>query len=393
MLRAFLLMTVFLFSEMAQAGGWVGTGGDLYKDQHNPWFVRNTNLIRYCLRVEEPAISASSEKINSLIEQAFRYWKAEFAWLNGQTPVKVATQDFEKVPCDGTEDIRFLFGRETLDEQQLNFFKASQTPIQQVIATSVRTSYDRVQLKGKGFIFFNSDRGPNSYESGTLYVRAAWKYDALLYRAIAHEIGHVFGLPHVGHGLMATRFVEEMLDRVTYVDWVDLKLNLGSFFTSMMSKSTDCDRTSEQRGWFGLRAQQKCIHLEPHEKTGELRVYSSDSADSAKTLIGRITEDPHQDPEKKQKDVDMEFSSGVELWLPPEQKVFTEKETKNARFLAGPGFMSHSQPILFHPVGAKAPKPAFLRQAPSQQQITGVENGSMRILFNKVGGKRMHVVF
>ena len=33
-------------------GGWVGMGGELIKDARNPWFVKNTAEVFYCIKIE-----------------------------------------------------------------------------------------------------------------------------------------------------------------------------------------------------------------------------------------------------------------------------------------------------------------------------------------------------
>ena len=46
-------LLIIFFSQLTFAGGWVSSGGELFSDAHNPWFVRNTKDVNYCVVVDE----------------------------------------------------------------------------------------------------------------------------------------------------------------------------------------------------------------------------------------------------------------------------------------------------------------------------------------------------
>jgi hypothetical protein len=66
-------------------------------------------------------------------------------------------------------------------------------------AISVRTDYDQAQLRGEGFIYVSPVHGRLSFR-GAVGKPDLWSWGggAKLYAILLHELGHVFGLPHMG---------------------------------------------------------------------------------------------------------------------------------------------------------------------------------------------------
>src|SRR4051794_30919586 len=63
----------------APRGAWVSSGGELFKDANNPWFVKNTTTVHYCVNIDESSFSATREEAEVLVRKAIQYWKKEFA--------------------------------------------------------------------------------------------------------------------------------------------------------------------------------------------------------------------------------------------------------------------------------------------------------------------------
>ena len=198
----------------------VSSGGELIEDRQNPWWVRNTKTVRYCLTVDESSFSLSRTELGEMIRRALAYWRGEFTQtIHGVENADefdrafhflgVGTQEFTAVECGTGEDLRFQFGYGTLSDAELSFLREPE----HYIAASTRTEYNEVQLKGKGFVYLSSDIGVHRYGGANGIPERAWRNRASLYLVLLHELGHVFGVPHIGEvtGLMSARFPEIVL--------------------------------------------------------------------------------------------------------------------------------------------------------------------------------------
>lgn len=189
-------------------GGWTSGGGELIKDKHNPWFLNNIQRIYYCIEIDQDNFSLNEKLVRLRVSQAIDFWKKEFEKTDSLSNIKIATQDFiEQVSCNHQTDLSFQFGY--LSPKQLS--KVSNH--NQHVAFSVRTEYDSIHLKGKGFIYLSADSGPlaldiehdieGMWSQGQGYM-AQW--------ILVHELGHVFGIPHDPSSiLMSATFAEDLV--------------------------------------------------------------------------------------------------------------------------------------------------------------------------------------
>jgi len=223
---------VLFLSTSAAFAGWASGGGEVVKDGGNPWFIQNTKRINECILVDPEHFHVPGGDLASLwqrVDEAVAYWQQEFkhAWSVGNV-VQEATQTFvhagfvvkggRLVPgaaqnCPADTDITFQFGY--LDAQQLAYFNASAGGVGKYIAAAVRTSYDPVHLRGRGFIYVAADSGPLQLKGSGL-TASPWKLGNgyLVTAALQHELGHVFGVPHKGtETIMAADFLERALSR------------------------------------------------------------------------------------------------------------------------------------------------------------------------------------
>lgn len=126
-MKLFTLAFLFSIKVFAQ-GGWVSSGGELIKDARNPWFVKNTVSVKWCLQVDPKSISINETQISEAVVDALAYWKDEFtrASLFGTLPGSFAlgTQVFTKVSCSDPQlDLRIIFGSSLLTPEEIKHLK------------------------------------------------------------------------------------------------------------------------------------------------------------------------------------------------------------------------------------------------------------------------------
>jgi hypothetical protein len=247
--------------------GWVSSGGELVQNGQNPFWVKNTKTVGYCIQFDAPSMSISEGTARQLVLDSIDFWKKEFAgkptyfrptWhtiaegsggsVSGKNlppgqgnHLGVGIQDFIEVSCDAAWLV-IQFGYGTLTPAQRTFMKKPT----KYIAAVIRTDYDPVQLVGKGNLVVGSDQGKETFvtPSSGISVERPWRMKRLLLGVLIHEFGHVFGLVHRGHSsmeLMAERFPDAFL-RSWRPEWFEEALhwqeihrsddyaNFGSFF-------------------------------------------------------------------------------------------------------------------------------------------------------------------
>lgn len=366
-----LLSSLILLATAATAhAGWVSVGGgELFKDTHNPFFLRNVDTVRYCVNIAPTSVSASPATVHTAVQEAIAYWQNEFnkvAQGAGAGQFTLGTQTFTEVPCAAGDDgiqLRFQFGFETLSDMQ----KQTLGDPTDYVGVAIRTDYDD-QLRGKGFIFIASDMGPNSYHHGTddTLITQAWRHPKLLKYALLHELGHIFGLPHTGSGLMSETFLEQILS----IDLAEAfeKTPIESFFApdgeldfcgfDMMSDSA--------LSWFGAPAEDTCLHLS-QQAGGTRWMITSSHPGGPSTALGQLIGGA---PDL----MDFHVRPAIVLQLMGNTSVFTPSETKFRPFMFGPMFVDMGLPGNFIPVKGTA-KPTYLRLTPDTLQVQAADAG------------------
>lgn len=224
MKRIFLLMaaTILGIANAHADGGWVSGGGELIRDGHNPWFVSNVSDVNYCIDIDDVNFGQSRVRVQAIVQKVIENWKSEFqltqpVGFSGNRVLAIATQSFHEVPCSSTVDIRLQFG--VLSGAQI----AKIGDPTKFLGISVRTDYDPIQLRGKGFVYISPSNGPLKFADDKVISDPWLQGDgALLYAVLLHEFGHVFGLVHSSSGfdIMNERFAETIVDR-SHVGTVD----------------------------------------------------------------------------------------------------------------------------------------------------------------------------
>lgn len=323
----------------ALRGGMDSGGAGLYGSDHNPWFLPNTTSIKYCLDSNPATFHQSLDVVDQMIKDAFKDWRAVFELSEKTDPIEVpgygvlhiATQQIERGKCSDKDiDLRFQLG--VLSEEQ----KKKIGDEHQWIGAAYRTEYNEETLRGKGFIYIAADAGPDRPSSGEL-VEDIWRVcdGCLLRRTLVHELGHVFGLGHVGNSwdIMS----EGHLEKVTSSKWVGPNLSsqrkinnfnamshLGSYLRAQMSFSVrDCGMIgragSKLRDVFGLPKDTACVDFISSTASGEFQFGFSgggaeeEEADTNAAITRSLQ--PRCDQSGK--------NELGWLYLPPTQKVFS----------------------------------------------------------------------
>lgn len=200
-------------------GDWSSGGGYASNNQFNPWFLPNTKLIRYCIEIDEKNFGLDLATAKKSLAVAFEYWKKEFelsrlalkiptegASIPVEPEIDLGTQEVREEPCGVKTDIRIQLGFLT-EDQLKNIVKP-----ENYLALTVRTEYNPVKLKGKGFIYFSPVRGalkPNSHDLG----ENRWSIeDAQNFQVMAvHELGHIFGQTTSHHPFMVPNVMNYMV--------------------------------------------------------------------------------------------------------------------------------------------------------------------------------------
>jgi hypothetical protein len=365
LILAALLLT---FAQSSFAGGMSGGGGEIIDDMHNPWFVENTKSVTYCIKIDTSSVSADPATIEMAVDTAISDWThifSEYQTHHPDTPLKLATQTWVKVDCGKPVDVAFQFGWGTLSPDQIADLSEEGHP-QKYIAVAWRDSYDQTQLKGRGFVYVGSDFGPYAFSRGPDPVKLPWQHSGLIYLELIHELGHVFGLPHLSSRILDvnTRWVmSEWFPEVILGNWLwkDGYPTIESqsagdtpLFDPILFQRCSLDQSDAQTkkilDWFEAPAGTACLNFLidiQGTKVASLTVQAADK--NAKPLLDvpiPIAIDSSN----------VTGMADIELYLNPKQTVFAPPTYNYLPYLPGPG--GHSGEVMgtyISPSGMKRP--------------------------------------
>lgn len=321
-----LLLLSGLAGPALATGGMSSGGGGLLKDSRNPWFIQNTTAVTYCV-IRDPAyFSLQQSTAERRIREAFAYWKDEFSRsfdvaMQGMR-VRIATQSFRQTGCDQNPDIQFRLGT-LLDEQRAMIGDPTE-----LVAVAMRTDYDRVQLRGKGFIYIAPDAGPLKPKAELLDQVWLLGDGGMFYRVLVHELGHVFGLPDSdvmpistrGTGMMSAAYPEYITAKSSDAAGLAFDTRLPYYFNFTRQSSDEHCSTSigaKMSAFFGIPSNWHCSRLIYKVDGLEVWAKAEDNDHTTYTMIGSATFDR----------IYMSDSQpSVSLSLSREQRVFANDE-------------------------------------------------------------------
>ena len=206
----------------ALAGGWIGGGGELARDNVNPWYIANTKKVTACIDVDREHFHLPEGKQDlqkDFVDKALAYWRDEMP-VDPETknPLVIGTQTFVFGPCTDDTMLRIQFG--VLSPDQRRGMLDSGFDPTHVVSATMRTDYDTENLRGKGFIYIAADSGELRPHTPALFPMP-WSDDKgmRLLKVLTHEFGHVYGLPHtpangtIGQELMNAGYPELVVNQ------------------------------------------------------------------------------------------------------------------------------------------------------------------------------------
>ena len=315
------LLTLVKALSYSTLGAWSSGGGEFVRDGANPWFVKNTSIIHYCTMVDTSSVSLTEGQVDPIIQKAASYWNRQFkkASFQDKNP-GIGTQKFVKKNCSSTNDpsvdIYFQFG--FLSEEQ----KTSIPRPRRFASIAVRTHYDERKLRGKGFIYYGAEQGPLKMDANSSRaMKKPWTEapESILYWTTVHELGHVFGLPHTKAGIMATDFVERLLDTGNTPEGSDHHFVVKSSHQSSEKVRYMCffEPLGNHIGgaFLGAPPQWSCLGTKLNR---ELEVWAAPNIDNLGSgyRLGRISIVRET----------ISLKEAVSFWFPKDQEIFSQNE-------------------------------------------------------------------
>lgn len=388
------LISIFITSTSWPNGSWIWTGGELFDHGKNPWFVENTKNVNYCVQFSDAEFSISKTETLELIQDSLNYWSDQLnneSLLNlgkQQSPVssttglKLATQNFIYNESCESVDLIFKFGYKLLDKEERSVLKTAN----RYLGVAIRKTYDEVYLKGSGVIYITGDLGEFSYvKTHKEIIDQAWKYPKLLKYVIVHELGHVFGMPHSGSGLMSETFLDTLLIRnfaMVYLREPFLP------FVKPQSSYTICDSSFIPKGsqsfigsYFKLNNSEDCLRFEHIPKSREFAISTKKFNATDWVSVGKLLINQSEI-------ADFSLKPSAVLKLSEKQKVFLNTDKG---FLLGPVYQNYKVDghIIFN--GSMATHSVQIDISPDSFVIFGQVNKNIKQVF-KFGNPLLYVL-
>lgn len=329
----------FVSGASAQAGdegGWVSSGGEVFRFVHNPWFLdRNTTRFEYCISLDAATVTADLVSIRAALTDAISYWREELSEATQQQAgpgfASFGKAQWVEVPCTSQPPLRIVFGVGGLQADESAYLNrvGGVDGLRSYIGVSVRQSYDLQTLRGSGFVYIASDLGPGAYKNPGHLIDRAWSRPKLLTYALIHELGHVFGFPHSGVGIMSETFLDHLLH--TRFSGFYEREDLIRFLAAPRTFRTCTWNGFFDLGFFQVAPNTTCLHFERESALGLSWLVRAETSAGVATDAGRVRLTASQAREFGQ-------TPAITVHLPEGQSVFSAGETFYNNYIIGPVF-------------------------------------------------------
>jgi hypothetical protein len=356
--------------------GWVSSGGEIFDDSQNPWFLDDGKPIRYCVELDSATFSSPPDEVRRQIHAAISYWQNEFdAYAkSGGELIKPPLARFEETSCTDETELRFKLGSGSLSAESIAYLSR----LAPHVSLAVRTEYDRTMLRGKGFIYIASDQGQTRYPQGEAFVDRPWQHPGLLWRILVHEMGHVLGIPHFGYGIMSAHYPERILKAEAYKGHLSVK-HLGSVLR-IPEKYLNCtlQLAEAARKWFQIPEGYECLVVQipkPEAERSEVNFFAANLEGGKPHFLGQAAS------EKSSLNFHLGLDGFATLFLPPEQKLIEFKNPQE-KFKALFFLLTMDVGLRYTPASGGEPQELYLKLQPDAYQLMVRQDGVIHSLLS-----------
>lgn len=373
-MKSFLLLCLYwsVNSTALLAGAWTG-GGELLRDSLNPWFLENISRVTYCILSDQENFPVDEESLDDRIGFALNYWREQYESvqaygdnIHGQRYMRLSTQQFIRRSCNEDVDLRFQFG--ILSKEQLLWLETMAASPSEYVAFSYRTNDVSLKdLKGTGFIYIAPESGPlRPNFSQALAKPWSSRRSQRLTAILIHELGHVFGVPHLGgsRSIMGTGFPQYLISPESEKDasFPSGIIWPGILHFQWKKAQTACQKTAEDPllKFFGIPISEGCVLVNFLSQTQADVTWFAKNTGLQRAGIIQLQE---------QKSIRFEELS--KIWLPAGQTLFPW--TKD-RFVSTPPKVILQRAGDFQSVDGSIKHKLILDLGPDQFRMTGIVN-------------------
>ncbi|MBO9666197.1 MAG: hypothetical protein J7501_05235 [Bdellovibrio sp.] len=383
------LLSNLMIATMAFAGPWISSGGDLVGDTRNPWFVVNSPVVTYCIKADAKSFSASSSAVKVALEKSLAFWRGEFQENENYTKeslnhLPLSIPKFVEIACDSQVDLKLILGEGALSKEEALYVQSRRT---EVVALTVRTDYDSVTLKGRGFLYIAGDLNKPAW------LEKVWTNDSRLTTVIAHELGHILGIPHQSGDYATMTGIPEnpaalnlMAESTPQAAVLKNKIGYGFVqgiapILSNLKSQESCEISAATRQWLNIAEATHCLRvvLSPINTDGEIfaSLYAVEENGNSR-LLGHFVADM-----LSRTLLNYKFDVITQLVLNKDQKVFTFPAANQVDFMTGGVQLFANMNLKLSRVDQPVPdRSVILTVSPLQMVILGGSEYGFTTLFS-----------